>query len=254
MSHKKIGLVLSGGGARGIAHIGVLKGLQELGIEPGVISGTSSGAVIGAFFAAGYTPSEIAEIIFGNKFFHFSDLAWNTSGFLASDENEKMFRTYLKRKRFNDLNIPLYVSATDILKGEAVFFSSGDVVKAILASSAIPIIFAPVHYKNRMLIDGSAITCFPTEPLLNKCEALIGVYVNPINKIRGISGMINIFDRGYHLTLYNEVRPKKILCDVFIEPAELVNYSMFDFKKGKELIEIGYKSVMKQRKKFLSIK
>lgn len=251
---KTIGLVLSGGGARGIAHIGVLRALEELGFKPDVISGTSAGAAIGAFYAAGYSPGQIEEIILNNKFFHFLDLAWNSSGLLSAHSNEKMFRKYLDNKYFQDLNIPLYVSATDLLSAETVIFSTGDVVDAVLASSAIPMIFEPVKYKKYLLIDGSSITCFPTEPISNQCDTMIGVYVNPVNKIANIHGMMNIADRGFHLTLYTDVKLKKHLCNVFIEPPDLVNYSMFDFKKVSELVAIGYGYTLSKKEELLALK
>jgi NTE family protein len=251
---KRVGLVLSGGGARGIAHIGVLRALEELGIKPEVISGTSAGAAIGAFYAAGYSSQQIEEIILNNKFFHFLDLAWNSSGLLSANSNEKMFRKYLGNKTFKDLTIPLFVSASDLLSAETVFFSSGDVVNAILASSAIPMIFEPVKYKSHLLIDGSAISCFPIEPLVTQCESIIGVYVNPINKIKNISGMLNIADRGFHLALYTDLKLKKHLCKVFIEPPALVNYSMFDFKKVTELVTIGYEYTLSKKDQLLALK
>lgn len=250
---KRIGLVLSGGGARGVAHIGILKALEELGIKPDIISGTSSGAAIGAFYVAGYSVPQITDIIFNNKFFHFTDFALSKSGLLKTQANEKIFRKYFKNKSFKDLKLPLYMSATDILAGKTIFYSSGDVVKIIMASSAIPAIFEPVKYKNRLLIDGSAISCFPIEPLIKKCDAIIGAYVNPVSNIKSISGMLNIFDRGFHLALYKDVEQKKEYCDLFIEPPALVNYNMFDFKKGKELLEIGYEYTMRQKDKILSL-
>lgn len=143
-----IGLVLSGGGALGIAHIGVLKALEEAGIRPDIISGTSSGAVIGAFYAAGYSISQIMYIITTNTIFHYNDIAWSTSGLLKSEANEKMYRKYFRHKYFKDLAIPLSISATDILNGKTIFYSSGDVVKVLLASTAIPVLFEPVNKKN----------------------------------------------------------------------------------------------------------
>ncbi len=250
----RIGLVLSGGGARGIAHIGVLKALEELGIKPDVISGTSAGAAIGAFYAAGYSPVQIEEIILNNRFFHFLDLAWNASGLLSAHSNEKMFRKYLNHRSFKDLTIPLYISATDLLSGETIFFSSGDVVNAVLASSAIPMIFEPVKYKRHLLIDGSSISCFPAEPLAGQCESMIGVYVNPTHKIKMISGMLNIADRGFHLALYTDVKLKKPLCNVFIEPPALIDYSMFDFKKVAELVSIGYEYTLTKKEALLALK
>lgn len=244
MAKYKIGLVLSGGGARGIAHIGVLKAFEELGITPNVISGTSAGAAIGAFYAAGFSISEITEFVRVNRFFHLSDVAWNSSGLLKTETNEKLFRKYFQHKTIEDLKIPLFISATDILEGKSVFFSEGDLVMAILASTALPLVFEPIEYRNKILIDGGVISAFPTEPLLAICERIVGVYVNPVSPIKSIKGMMNVFDRGLHLTMYHNVEQKKQHCNLFIEPPDLLNFSTFDYDRSEELIDIGYRHTM----------
>ncbi|HXB11779.1 MAG TPA: patatin-like phospholipase family protein, partial [Bacteroidia bacterium] len=162
-------------------------------------------------------------------------------------------RKYFENKTFADLKIPFYIAATDILAAKTIFYSSGDLVKVILGSSAIPAIFEPVKYDNRFLIDGSAGCGFPVEPLLNTCNTLIGSYVNPIGIIKELKGILNIFDRGFHIAQYKEVEHKKKYCNMYIEPPALVNYNMFDFKKGKELIEIGYEYTMQQTKKLSTV-
>ncbi|MDI1355206.1 MAG: patatin-like phospholipase family protein [bacterium] len=247
MAKHKIGLVLSGGGARGIAHIGVIKALEELGITPQVISGTSAGAAIGAFYAAGFSISEIEKFVRENRFFHLSDVAWSSSGLLKTETNEKLFRNYFQKKTFEQLKIPLFISATDLLAGKTVYFSEGDVVMAILASSAIPLLFEPVEYQNKLFIDGGVISAFPSEPLLSICDKIVGVYVNPVSKISTIKGMMAVFDRGLHLTMYNNVEQKKSHCDLFIEPPELLKYSAFDYNQADELIGIGYRYTMTLR-------
>jgi NTE family protein len=236
----KIGLVLSGGGARGLAHIGVLMALEESGITPNFISGSSAGAMIGAFYAAGYSIGDIRDIVLNNSIFHFNDFAWSKTGLLKTSSNEGILRKYFKDHTFETLKTPLYISATDIMNAEVIVFSSGDLVKAILSSSAIPVLFEPVKYMDKLLIDGAAMSCFPVAPLINRCDTIIGVYVNPVKKTNKVLSMMDIVDRGIHLALYNEVLLKKGACNLFIEPPALQDYSMFDFNKTQELIEIGY--------------
>jgi len=240
----KIGLVLSGGGTRGLAHLGVLKALAEMGIKPDIISGTSSGAIIGVLYSAGYSLEAIAEIFKINKIFQFNNLAWNNSGLLKSESCEKICKLYLKKKSFEDLQIPLIISATDILKGKTLFFSSGNLPKIIAASSALPVLFEPVRYKSHLLIDGSTISCFPVEPLVRRCNFIIGSYTNPVNEIKVITRITQLIDRSIHLCLLNDVNQKKNYCDLFIEPPLLTNYSMFDFKKVDEIREVGYEYTM----------
>ncbi len=250
----KIGLVLSGGGARGFAHIGAIKALEEFGVKPNIISGTSAGAAVGALYAAGYNIDEIESIFTENSFLKFNDFAWSRSGLLSTNSNEKTFRKYLHHRTIESLEIPLYIAATDIMNACLTLFSKGDIVTAILASSAIPFLFEPIQYQDKTYIDGGAINCFPIEPLLNQCDAIIGVYVNSVQKTNRKLGMMEIFDRSFHLALYNEVSEKKEKCTVYIEPPELQNYSMFDFKKSKEIINIGYDYTIKQEQKLLNLK
>jgi NTE family protein len=116
----KLGLVVSGGGARGIAHIGVIKAFEEFEIKPDMISGTSSGAIIGAFYVAGFSIPEITDIIKTNKIFRFADISLSTSGFLKTKSNEEMFRKYFKKKTFEELDIQLFISSTDFLNGKII--------------------------------------------------------------------------------------------------------------------------------------
>lgn len=248
MRLKRTGLVLSGGGARGIAHLGVLKALEEIGVKVDLVSGTSCGAIIGAFYCAGYSVNDISKFIKNNSIFHFKSIAWSTSGLLKPEANEKIYLQYFPQRSFDTLKIPLDISASDLLSGKTVVLSSGDLVTSIAASSAIPVLFEPVKYRGYMLTDGSATSCFPVEPLLGKCNNIIGVYVNPIEQLKEISGITGIIDRGIHMALHGEFTHKKALCSIVIEPADLKKYGMFDFGKVDELIDIGYRQAMKSEK------
>lgn len=236
----KIGIVLSGGGARGIAHLGVLKALEEFGIKPSVISGTSAGAIAGAFYAAGYSLTEIKKIVEQNDVFNFSNILIKKQGIFAMKGFEKMYQTYFPKNSFNDLQIPLYVTATDILKGEAVCFSSGNLSLALMASSCIPVVFQPVQFDGTYYVDGGVINNFPVEPLINQCDVIIGSHVNSIKTEASEIHMTNIIDRCFHLALSNTVRDKKSNCHLFIEPPNMSQFSIFDIKKSDEIFEYGY--------------
>ena len=138
---KKIGLSLSGGGARGIAHLGLLKALEELSIRPDILSGTSAGTMVSAFYGAGFSITEIFKVISDNDFFKWQDFAFSKQGLLKVNSNEKLLRRFLGDLTFDKLRLPVYLSATDVQKAEVLHLDSGDVVSAILASSAIPFLF-----------------------------------------------------------------------------------------------------------------
>lgn len=249
----KIGLALSGGGARGIAHLGVLKALEEFNIPISVMSGTSAGAMISAFYASGFSIDEILSIVVGNNFFKWYDFAFSKKGLLKIESNEKLFRSFLGERSFSTLKIPVYLSAADVQTGKVVVLSRGDVVTAVLASSAIPVLFEPVLREGKLLIDGSAGDCFPVDAIRNKCDVLIGSYVNSVSKTTRKLEMPELFDRGYHMSLYPEVAEKIDRCEVYLEPPLLANYSMFDFKKAEELFEIGYKYALRHKQQLLGV-
>jgi NTE family protein len=139
----KIGLVLSGGGARGIAHLGILKALEEFGIKPSIISGTSAGAIAGSILCRWLFFTRNKKIVEKGDSFNFSNLLIKKQGLFNMKGFEKMYQDYFPNNSFDDLQIPLHVAATDILKGEVVYFSSGNLSQALMASSCIPVVFQP---------------------------------------------------------------------------------------------------------------
>jgi NTE family protein len=236
-----IGIVLSGGGARGVAHLGILKALEEFGLQISAISGTSAGAIAGAFYARGYSCKEILEIIKKGHFFSFSNLLLEKQGFFSMKGFEKIYSKYFPTNNFSDLKMPLHVAATDILKGEIVYFSSGDLSQALMASSCIPVVFQPVSYANTMFVDGGILNNFPVEPLIGSCDKIIGSYVNSIKQEVTAIHMNTIMDRSFHLALSSSVRNKIELCDFFIEPPDMSQFSILDLKRVDEIYDYGYR-------------
>jgi len=237
---QKIGIALSGGGARGIAHLGVLKALEEFGIKPSVISGTSAGAIAGAFYAGGYSLHEIKTIVEKSDVFNFSNVLIKKQGLFNMKGFEKMYQTYFPKNSFDDLQIPLYVAATDILKGEINYFSSGNLSQALMASSCIPVVFQPINFNSSYYVDGGVLNNFPVEPLINRCDIIIGSHVNSIKTEVTEIHMSNIVDRCFHLAMSNSVRDKVHNCQLFIEPPNMSQFSIFDVKKSDEIFDYGY--------------
>ncbi|MEZ7498088.1 patatin-like phospholipase family protein [Flavobacterium sp. Arc3] len=236
----KIGIALSGGGARGIAHLGILKALEEFGVVPTHISGTSAGAIAGAFYAAGYSIPEIVTILKKGQIFNFSNILIKRQGFFAMKGFNDIYKEYFPNNSFEDLDIPLYVAATDILKGELVYFSSGNLSQALMASSCIPLIFQPVNYNETLFVDGGVLNNFPTEPLAGQCDIIIGSYVNSIKKEIDQVHMNNIVDRCFHLAMKGSVQNKIDSCTLYIEPPNMSQFSLFNLKRSDEIFEYGY--------------
>jgi NTE family protein len=141
---------------------------------------------------------------------------------------------------FEDLNIPLYVAATDILKGELVYFSSGNLSHALMASSCIPLLFQPVNYNDTLYVDGGVINNFPIEPLTGHCDIIIGSYVNSIKKEVDEIHMNNIVDRCFHLAMKSSVQNKTVSCSLYIEPPNMSQFSLFNLKRADEIFDYGY--------------
>jgi NTE family protein len=252
---KKIGYVLSGGGARGFAHLGVLKLLEEINVTPYAIAGTSAGAVIGALYAYGKKPEEILSLMKDNISLGWSNIAWRKKGFFTMDALKKLLSDTIKVNDFNILKTKLYLAATDLIKGESVIFSSGQLFEVVVASATVPVIFEPVKLGNKLLVDGGILNNFPIEPLTKKCDVIIGSYVNKVEegiKKNSFLETANILDRCFHLAIANSVYAKLNKCDVFIE-VPLHEFGMYDVKEADKIFEIGYKTALQYQEKLIAV-
>lgn len=237
---KKIGLTLSGGGVRGVAHLGALKAMDEAGIRPDIISATSAGAIAAAFYAYGYGPEEILRIVRKEKFFSYRSLLFGKAGLFDMRYFDLFFRKYLPENDFSALKIPTMIVATDIVHGASVVFSEGNLSLALRATSCVPLIFQPVKHEEKILLDGGITNNFPVELIRDACTCLIGVHVNAINKDVQSVHMKDMIDRSFHLIISSSVAQKSGFCDLFIEPPDLIRFGMFDFPRIDEIFEIGY--------------
>jgi NTE family protein len=235
-----IGLVLSGGGARGFAHLGVIQALNDAGIFPDVISGTSAGAIIGVLYADGHTPEEILNLMNVGSRLDFMRPALPREGLLQINGIIKILKTSLHSKQFKELKIPLFVAATDLNNGKAVYFSEGDLFDPVVASASIPVLFQPVKIDDISYVDGGVLDNLPLRPIENRCRILIGSFVNPIGYMEKISGLINIAERTFMLSMSKEISEKAKKFDLFIAPQELRNFKILDPEKAHELFDIGY--------------
>ena len=243
-----IGLVLSGGGTRGFAHLGVMQALNEVGIFPDVISGTSAGALVGVLYADGRSPKEIHQIMNSGSRLDFMRPTLPREGLLQIGGVIKILKTYLRAKTFEDLKIPLYVTATDLNNGKAVYFSKGELVNPVIASASIPVLFQPVIIKDICYVDGGVLDNLPLTPIENKCNFLIGSFVNPVGYMKKISGLINIAERTFMLSMSKEIGEKAKRFDLFVAPLELGSYKILDPEKAEELYLIGYNSTLEKLK------
>jgi NTE family protein len=250
---KNIGLTLSGGGTKGLAHAGVLKFLNEIGLEPDQIAGTSSGAIVSSLYAWGKKPEEILEFFKSIYFFHWKHFTFRKAGFIDSSAFRDYFHGIFGEATLGDLPYKMHLTATDLVSGKLRIF--GDEIKiadAVLASSAFPGIISPYEIEGRLYGDGGIVNHFPTDILQGRCDTNIGIYVSPIQKIQkeDLSSIKAVTTRAYDLLSANSNMQKFTLCDWVISPEELALYSTFETNKQRmdEIFNIGYEAAKKSYK------
>ena len=278
----KIGLALGGGGARGACHIGVLKSLERRGIIPDIISGTSAGSMIGAMYASQasaaiveekytehvngedfkdlgfrYIPNnEKDDSVFSQVFKQMKNqyilMVSSTRKSLVKNERlAKAANNLFESNQFDDLKIPLIVTATDLISGKPMLYKAGNVVDAVVKSSSIPGFVEPTYIDNRMLLDGGIVFPTPVPPLVGKCDFIIAVNISKaFNASEEPDNIFEITNRARDIsTLHlNSYLLKK--SDFVISPEhEDVHWSAFD--RTEEFIENGYNAAESEMEKLL---
>ena len=238
----KIGLVLSGGGVRGAAHIGAIKALEEHEIYPTHIAGTSAGAIVGALYAYGYNWEDILKFFKSIQILDIKKYALNKPGFIDTEKFYPDFNKYIKNDDFSFLKKEFSLTATNILNGNLEIFDKGELIKPILASAAIPGIFAPIKIRDSYYIDGGSLNNFPVGLLKSTCDIIIGIYVNgfDIIKINDLKHSHNVVERAFKLKSVKEDQQKFIDCDLVVSSKELSKYGTFDKKHLDQIFKIGY--------------
>jgi NTE family protein len=238
----KIGLVLSGGGSRGFAHLGVIKALTEAGIKPDIISGASAGALVGSFICAGYSTEFIADLIQKKGIFGNLKLALNKFGIFSLEKVEKLIHEYIPHNSFENLQTKLIVCATDIKRGEPKYFDQNELAKPVLASCAIPGIFSPIKIDGHTYIDGGVINNLPLEPIEDQCEFLIGVNVMPVEKTMPVSSVKDIMMKCLLLSIGEQSAQKLKRFNMVIEPKGIGKFGGLQLKNATEIFDLGYQS------------
>jgi len=287
---QKVSLVLSGGGARGIAHIGVIEEIEKRGYEIVSISGTSMGALVGGAYALGKL-EEFKKWLFTldkMKVFHLVDFTFSSQGLVKGDRVFAEMKKIISDKNIEDLKIHYTATATDIINRKEVVFTKGSVFEAIRASVAIPTVFTPVKDSKGLLVDGGVLNNIPINhvkrtsndllfvvnvnadvPVLKPVESKKVVakkqslYLNKIKEFRELLhksapsnheeklGYINLIDKTISLMMHHM---SQMSLDKYL-PDVLVNISRqtcstFDFYKAEELVDIGRLEAINSFKKF----
>lgn len=235
-----IGLALGGGFARGIAHIGVLKVLEEEGIPVRVVTGTSVGALIGAAYCSGLSPEELEDMAHSVRFTTFARWTLSRFGFASNDRMIAFLTRTLKVKTFEELRIPLGVTATDFNTGEGVVFHSGSIIDPVRASCAYPGMFLPINIRGRFLVDGMLSHPVPTRPLREMgADRVLAVHL----KGTWANGapprhLFDVIGQSFAIAQDAMSHLWRSAADLVIEP-DVAGFGYDDFKRADDLIRVG---------------
>ena len=245
----KIGLALSGGGALGFAHIGALQALEEHGVKPDFISGSSMGAIIGAIYCAGYSPAKIMRIIQAEKLYKLDklmspNLNFKQKGLSSHATLRATLQELIPHDCFDSLEIPFAVCVTNITSGIYEYYYSGKgIVDYVVSSASIPGVFDPVVIKNTTYVDGGVLNNLPAEILHQKgCDYIIGVDVLPFLPIEKKT-IIDITLWSIRLMQHSNTQNGIKYCNWLIESNAIEKYNEFEFDKYKEIYQYGYKAM-----------
>ncbi len=244
---KEINLVLSGGGVRGMAHIGLIKALKEQGFMISAISGSSIGAIVGALYGSGRTIDEMLTFFRNTPLFKYNFLTWTKPGLLDTERYYNLFMKGIPDDDFSMLNCKLYVIATNLEKGEASVFDKGALIKPVLASAALPPYFSPVVIDETLYADGGIMNNFPTEPFSKSEKPLFGSNVSMVSDVsrKELGSSLQLAQRTTGLMMYALNKEKLAHSDLLFQPFELESIGVLDKKHIDSAYEIGYNNAIK---------
>jgi len=235
-----IGVALGGGFARGMAHIGVLKVLEQEGIPIRIVTGTSVGALIGAAYCSGLSLEELEKVAHAVRFTTFARWTVSRYGFASNDRMVSFLKRTLKVKTFEEMRIPLGVTATDFNSGEGVVFHSGSIIDPVRASCAYPGMFLPVEIRGRYLVDGMLSHPVPTAPLHEMgADRVIAVHLRGQWSRNGAPRhLFDVIGQSFAIAQDQMSHLWRGAADVIVEP-DVAGFAYDDFKRAGELIRAG---------------
>lgn len=250
-----VGVALSGGGARGFAHVGVLRALEENGLKPSVMAGVSAGAVIAVLYGAGVSLEDMEKIFAKQSFRTFCELKLGHAGFFKIERFKKFILKTIgpQFQNIEDLLYPTYLGATDLDGGHAVAFSSGPIGDAMMASCSIPILFQPVKINGVRYVDGGVLRNIPSWVIRDKCDYLVGANCSPLSKdYKFKDSVFDVGMRAYSLLTKGNQSKYMEICDLPIEIDEVADYKVFNLKNIKDISRRGYEVASRKIEEFLS--
>ena len=236
----RIGLALGGGFARGIAHVGILKVLEEEKIPISFIAGTSVGALIGAAYCGGLSAADLEEVAKKVRFKDFARWTLSRYGFATNQRMVRFLNTLLTVKHFEELQIPLAIAATDFATGEGVVFQSGPLIDPVRASCAYPGMFLPVNIRGQLLVDGMLAHAVPTQPLRQMgADRVLAVHLKGCwTRRTGPRHIFDVIGQCFAIAQDRNTHAWKQAADIVVEP-DVKGFEYDDFSHSPDLVRAG---------------
>ncbi len=244
----KIGICLSGGGALGFAHIGVLQALEDNRIYPELISGASMGSIVGAIYAAGYTPAQMLQFIRDGKLYKITNImsfqpAFWKSGLSNHSPIISIMNEFIPNNSFDKLEKKLYVCVSNLTTGNWEIINKSEKLDMwVAASCSIPGIFNPMKINNMMYVDGGLLNNVPAQPLRDKCEYVIGSDVVPHLKTSKPLKSRDTLIKSVRVALHQSSQAGRSKCDFLIEPEAIEKHHEFNFEAYLSIYQYGYRA------------
>lgn len=239
-----LGLTLSGGGAKCMAQIGMLQYLTEQGIKIDTISGASGGALVGTLYGLGHSPIAIHDFFLSNKLFDFDHFSFRALGIINTKGLAKTLTPLISTDNFDALNIPVYISTTNLNTGKPQVFSQGELIAPLLASCAYPGVFTPVEIGGELFIDGGVTNNFPSDVIHKKCKHHLGMYLCPVTHKSNdeFSHAFDVFDRVFEIYSSTQLHKSKEMLDICLAPEGIEHWGAFNLSKAslEAIYDLGY--------------
>ena len=236
----KISLVLSGGGTRGAIHIGVLQALKDAGIKVNAVAGTSIGAIVGVFLAAGIEPEDMIATMKSQSFRKLLKPSLSRMGLITMKRLYDILRKFEIPASFSELDIPFYCCASEVESANYELFHEGDLHKAVAASASIPILFEPVIIEGKYYVDGGLLNNLPVEAFEDSDDFVVGVNINNYKPLSHYT-IKNIGERIMSIVVQQTVKDRLSKVDHLINPRLEKPHSIMSMKNLDKLFEIGYR-------------
>lgn len=249
------GVAFSGGGAKGLSHIGVIMAMEKFGINPHVISGVSAGAIAAVMYGAGLSPLDIRQCFVDyNKFADFREWSLPKDGIFKLDKFAKILESWLPVRNLEELKIPTVVCATNLEKGAQVGWGKGEIAPRVLASCSIPVVFKPVKIGDYHFVDGGVIHNLPAWAIRDYCDRLIGCNCSPLDPYKYKNSILDIALRTYQLGFKANTLQDAKLCDTLVVVRDLTKQKTFDLSSIDYCIKLGYETACRVFEKDLNSK